>query len=251
MPSSLTTMGHSYDPTVGYSPLAHVDSDRQARVVAINKEVIQRFWKSQAPDRILVAGAGLGIEAQHVQEAFGLPTVGVDLFISSAALPGRPRSALGLQRQNLHRLAFRDNSFGLVYCYHVLEHVESPPAVLRELGRVLAPGGLLFAGFPNRRRLFAYIGTSQRASWLEKLQWNIKDYCDRIGGRFENRLGAHAGFSEREFVSMAGSFFREIHPVRNSYQLLKYPAWRPVIRLLIGTGLGEVFFPSNYFVCVK
>ena len=251
MPTSLNTMGSCYDRTVGYSPLARVDPVRQARVVAINTRIIQGFWRSQAPARVLVAGAGLGLEALHVQEAFGLPTVGVDLFISSATLQNAPASLLNLQRQDLRWLAFRDNSFGLVYCYHVLEHVESPAEVLRELGRVLAPGGVLFAGFPNRRRLLAYLGTSQRASWLEKLQWNIKDYADRIGGRFENRLGAHAGFTEREFVVMASHAFRKIHPVRNAYQLLKYPGLRVAIELLIRTGLGEVFFPSNYFVCVK
>ena len=43
------------------------------------------------------------------------------------------------------RIPFADETFDLVTCLWVLEHVERPAAFLREVGRVLRPGGWLLA----------------------------------------------------------------------------------------------------------
>lgn len=42
-----------------------------------------------------------------------------------------------------HNLPFPDNSYEVVICREVLEHVENPFVVMAELHRVLAPGGTL------------------------------------------------------------------------------------------------------------
>ena len=41
-------------------------------------------------------------------------------------------------------LPFADGSFDVVLCDNVVDHAEDPPAIARELARVLAPGGLLY-----------------------------------------------------------------------------------------------------------
>lgn len=47
-----------------------------------------------------------------------------------------------------HSLPFADASFDVVLCFETLEHVESPIAVLREIRRVLRPGGNIFVSVP-------------------------------------------------------------------------------------------------------
>ena len=47
-------------------------------------------------------------------------------------------------------LPFADASFGLVVNNQVMEHVEDLDAVLREIHRVLVPGGLVLSLFPSR-----------------------------------------------------------------------------------------------------
>ena len=47
-------------------------------------------------------------------------------------------------------MPFGDGSFATVLCTEVLEHVPHPDAALREIGRVLRPGGLLVGSVPCR-----------------------------------------------------------------------------------------------------
>lgn len=47
-------------------------------------------------------------------------------------------------------LSFGDRTFDLVFCFHVLEHVRADLAGMRELKRVVAPGGLALIQVPLR-----------------------------------------------------------------------------------------------------
>jgi SAM-dependent methyltransferase len=49
-------------------------------------------------------------------------------------------------------LPFADSSFDGVIAKDVLEHVPDPGAVVREIRRVLAPGGIVFASSPDAQR---------------------------------------------------------------------------------------------------
>lgn len=44
-------------------------------------------------------------------------------------------------QMDLHQIPFEDNSFDVVFCNHVLEHVQDDRQCMREIYRVLKPGG--------------------------------------------------------------------------------------------------------------
>jgi SAM-dependent methyltransferase len=243
-------MEKGYSKTIGYSPLDRVDQDKLLQLIKVNKVLLDDYLLSRGEGKILVAGAGSGHEAVLIQSEFGLKTVGVDLNID-LNYPFPENVDLMLQRGDLTSLAFCKGAFDLVYCYHVLEHVPDPITVLKEIHRVLKPGGVLFIGFPNKNRLVSYIGTSQHASIWDKIKWNLNDYRYRLQGKFDNQYGAHAGFTEKEFIDNASSIFQMIDPVRNKYMLLKYPRLNSFLTSIIRLKLEEFIFPSNYFICIK
>jgi 2-polyprenyl-3-methyl-5-hydroxy-6-metoxy-1,4-benzoquinol methylase len=239
-----------YEPAVGYSSLEMVDVEKLRRLVSVNRRLLDEYYSPDPGDYVLVAGAGRGDEAEAICQEYRLTTFGVDINIQGVAGDHR-HIPLSFNRMDLENLAFAGGSFALVYCYHVLEHVSDYKRVLYELKRVMISGGVLFVGFPNKHRLFSYFGTTQSASIGEKIVWNLRDYRDRLRGRFENHLGAHAGFIEQEFLRDASAIYKEVHAVRNKYMQLKYARLSGMLQVVIKLGMGEFVFPSNYFICIR
>jgi SAM-dependent methyltransferase len=55
---------------------------------------------------------------------------------------------------NIFQASFRDNHFDAVYLDQVLEHVTDPLSHIREINRILRPGGTFYLGIPNENSLF-------------------------------------------------------------------------------------------------
>jgi SAM-dependent methyltransferase len=105
-----------------------------------------RFAREHPGARILDYGCGAGALVD-VGIASGLAICGADVFYSGAA--ARPRG--GAIHEIRHGcLPFADATFGLVVNNQVMEHVDDLDAVLREIHRVLTPGGLVLSVFPSR-----------------------------------------------------------------------------------------------------
>jgi len=111
-------------------------------------------------DRVLDAGCGAG---RHVCEAFrikGVDVVGIDLnwedlcktattlYLMHTQNGGGQGRCL-ISRADVARLPFRDGAFDAVICSEVLEHVPDSHKAVRELVRVLKPGGELVVSVPR------------------------------------------------------------------------------------------------------
>jgi SAM-dependent methyltransferase len=105
-----------------------------------------RFAREHPGERILDYGCGAG-ELVDAGIAADLPICGADVFYSGAA--ACPRGGAIYEIHN-GVLPFADATFGLVVNNQVMEHVDDVDAVLREIHRVLAPGGLVLSVFPSR-----------------------------------------------------------------------------------------------------
>lgn len=103
---------------------------------------------------VLDAGCGGGLVAKGLAEA-GAVVVGLDrspstLEVARRAVAAAPAARFHAAGGRLERLPFADGAFDAVVAADVLEHVPDLPAVVRELGRVLAPGGSLVFDTINR-----------------------------------------------------------------------------------------------------
>lgn len=92
--------------------------------------------------RVLDLGCGIG---HSYRELAPRDTVGVDL--DGEALAGQERETV---RADMRRLPFVDRSFASVLSVQSIEHVPDAKAVLREVIRVLEPGGRAVFVTPNR-----------------------------------------------------------------------------------------------------
>jgi ubiquinone/menaquinone biosynthesis C-methylase UbiE len=100
---------------------------------------------------LLDAGVGTGRFALPLARA-GMPVVGADISDRMLAQLQAKRAALEAKatplplrvvRADLRRLPFASGVFGAALVVHILHLIADWQAVLREIGRVLAPGGML------------------------------------------------------------------------------------------------------------
>ncbi len=94
------------------------------------------------PGRVLDLGCGIG---HSFTELAPRETVGLDL--DAASLAGQPRETVAA---DMRRLPFPPASFESVLSVQSIEHVPDPERVLREVVRVLEPGGVAVFVTPNR-----------------------------------------------------------------------------------------------------
>jgi SAM-dependent methyltransferase len=128
----------------------------------------------------LEVGCGTGVHAAQVRE-LGWTPVGVDL---SAGMLRHARGRLPIAQADAERLPARDDSLQAVVAMMVHTDMPGYPAVLREVARVLRPGGMFVhvgihpcfcGGFADRSDLDAVVirpgylnGHWTKASWTDQ-----------------------------------------------------------------------------------
>lgn len=112
-----------------------------------------------APGRVLDFGCGAG-EFLLKRRAAGWTCAGVE--VSEAALAVARGQGL---RVETSLAACESGAFDYVRANHSLEHVARPRDVLRDMHRVLKPGGTLFIGVPTNE--------SQNARWFGPYWWYL------------------------------------------------------------------------------
>jgi SAM-dependent methyltransferase len=117
------------------------------------ESLILRRLRRQVPQgHVLNAGAGAGsLTASLLDRGYRVTSVDMsEAFVD--ALAGITAARGGADSQalwaDLTQLAFEDAAFDAVVCGEVLEHIDEDRAALRELCRVLRPGGVLVATVP-------------------------------------------------------------------------------------------------------
>ena len=101
-------------------------------------------------------------------------------------------------KADICNLPFQDNSFEVVFCNHVLEHIVDDAKAMRELYRVLKPGGLGIFQIPQDLNLettyedFTITSSEERAKHFGQY-----DHVRVYGKDYFNRL-RNAGFKVNE-----------------------------------------------------
>ncbi len=143
-------IGEHYPPQ--YDSYADVTQQLQSALVryAVNYGMAKRcgfLTRRKAPGRVLDIGCAMGAFLLGMRER-GWDVQGVE-FNAEVAEAARARHSLDVFPGTLEEARFADASFDAVTMWDVLEHVHDPAATLREIQRILKPGGLLVTRVPN------------------------------------------------------------------------------------------------------
>ncbi len=175
----------------------------------------------QAGDTVLDLGCG---EGRHVISAYvegEVHSIGVDLCLDDLKTtrdkfadfdePANDAKTFGLSSANALQLPFADNTFDKVICSEVLEHIPEYEGALKEIERVLKPGGLFCASVPRR--------------WPEKICWALsEDYYNVPGGHV--RI-FHASALRREIEALGFDHYHRhwAHALHAPFWWLKCLFW--------------------------
>jgi ubiquinone/menaquinone biosynthesis C-methylase UbiE len=132
---------------------AHIEREL---VATEGGEAKRRVVSLNLPQRILDAGCGTGglmrrLQPRHPEWSW----TGVDAEPLACAL-ARERSGANVVEARLEQLPFADAEFDAVVCSDVLYHLDDDRVGLRELFRVLKPGGIAVLNVPAHHWLWSY-----------------------------------------------------------------------------------------------
>jgi SAM-dependent methyltransferase len=177
----------------------------------------QQFGNAEANLRFLEAAGALtpGVDALeigtgtggmlHALLARGLRVRGVEINPSLIAESRKWFGELPVQPVSGVALPFPDAAFDLVLSFDVFEHIRDSDAHLREVSRVLRPGGRYLVQTPSKwsNTIFETIRWRSLSRWRD-------DHCAlHTPAQLRRRLETH-GFAVRFFeVTVVNAFFRE------------------------------------------
>ncbi len=110
--------------------------------------IASRLLPNQA--KVLELGSGAGYGAAVLQ-AQGFQHVATDLVFTALQYARRHYDITTSVQAPATALPFHSNMFDAVIAFQVIEHIHDVDAMLREIRRLLRPGGCLILTTPNRR----------------------------------------------------------------------------------------------------
>jgi SAM-dependent methyltransferase len=115
----------------------------------VRRETLNRFLAERASARakLLDIGCGLGDVLAGLTgdfEMFGFDYAASNVRIASRRLKGKAE----ICQASIYELPYESNSIDVGICLEVLEHIEDDARAVREIARVLKPGGFLVAAVP-------------------------------------------------------------------------------------------------------
>ena len=173
----------------------------------------RRLWRSVARESIyLDVGCGAGTYTRWLVEQ-GLYVVGLDYsHLTLIKARGRAATDLHMCAGDARMLPFESRSVDGVLCFGVLQALSESTAVVRELARVLKPGGELWIDALNRSALSAR---------LERARLRLKGRNMHL--RYESRTVVERILREAGFVDpvphwlpIAPSRLRHLQPILES-----------------------------------
>ncbi len=107
------------------------------------------------------SGEGYGIE---ILAPLATEYMAIDKFQTQLPVSAQKFKQVSFRQVSVPPLPFEDNCFDAVVSFQVIEHIEEDEALVKEIHRVLKPGGVLVLTTPNRTMS------------LTRNPWHVREY---------------------------------------------------------------------------
>jgi 2-polyprenyl-3-methyl-5-hydroxy-6-metoxy-1,4-benzoquinol methylase len=172
---------------------------RGTRLTATESQVrlIKRYANGT---RLLDIGCGEGFFLFNASKA-GYSARGIEIS-QDVAEYARREFGLDVEAKSFEELRFKDDCFDVVTLWQVLEHMPYPLMVLKEIHRILKPGGLLVASTPDIEGILARM---LRRRWWNLRRLHINQFTTETLTDILSRAGFKKVFSAgyREYISLS------------------------------------------------
>ena len=127
--------------------------------IKIFNQMLNLIEKYKAPGKILDIGCGLGLFL-YLAKKRGWEANGIEVSKFASNFANNKLKLNVINSDNLD--TFQDNFFDVIVVNHVLEHIENPLVILKQIKKKLNINGFLFIGVPNIEGLFPRF---QKENW--------------------------------------------------------------------------------------
>jgi 2-polyprenyl-6-hydroxyphenyl methylase/3-demethylubiquinone-9 3-methyltransferase len=194
-----------------------------ARFDYFQRALTQRLGVNPLGQSTLDVGCGGGLLAEGFAR-LGCVVTGIDPAESALAVAQAHAAASGLDITYCvgagESLPFRDQSFTIVICCDVLEHVADFNRVIAEISRVLAPGGVFFFDTINRTLLSDFLVIKLLQEWpvTRAVPPHLHDWNQFITPAELDAALSQSGLSRQEIVGL----FPAVNPLGAALALWRY-----------------------------
>lgn len=125
--------------------------------------VLRNLGPISATAMILDFGCGQGRFLQKLAKIHPVGRIcGVDILDAPLGIP--PGVTYAKQNLNSH-IAYANESFDVVFALEVIEHIENPRFMVRDIDRILKPGGRLVITTPNNENIRGFVSLIVRGHY--------------------------------------------------------------------------------------
>jgi ubiquinone biosynthesis O-methyltransferase len=207
------------------------------RIKAKVHNYYNKYIEGKADLKILDVGCYVGTDIFMLPKTKGFTYVGIDVsesVINQAKVLAQSRNEKNIEfkiQDANGKFAFRDEEFDIIICLELLEHVQTPIEVLKEMKRILKPEGKIIMSTPNADYIMNKVVKFLPKSLLQLIHTErIKDFT-RSGDNFDVDPTV---WDEDAHISLFG-----------------YNKWRKIVRkagLVIKNVEGSSFFGGSRYI---
>jgi SAM-dependent methyltransferase len=182
--------------------------------------------------RVLCAGCGVGFIPYVIARHTAWTYIAGELEQERIDRYPWVRQRLRIVRLDATAMPFPDDTFDLVVCNHVIEHVPAWETLAQELHRVVRPGGLVYVATPNIYRPTVPL----------RIMLRSKKRLSR-----DTRIALHLGFAVHELRRLF-AHFSQLHNFNRTHASINSPGIiRPLLPFLPSI-VYDYALPTNVMI---